>query len=877
MSRAAMITIAILAVLAASLAAVSTAESDAAGPYGDDGLGAREIIFDANGGSGGYTQRALAGATLYFPTEKGSSDTTYYEQIARAGYALAGWHAEGDPAHVYAPGSQVPGAPASKYIAEWEEITYDGNKSNPHYLAAAGTQAVYRSSESNGTLTNGYGNESLNGHDSVYWAFLDAFGAASGPNSTDGSIDIYVTDPSGTEYPKITITLYDGGSNNLTGNGYDLGDCTIRYIWGSGEVEITGTLSEVGLWKLRFVGGHSGVEGILFLTAYDQDTDPSNKCTVTWGGSTVGAGPLGTAVRLPDAANTPGPNHVDNHSGWRITDDGAESTYALGSAYTLQKRSTVLAAATYTTDILQHVGVIAFNAMGGTTTAALAVPVMKDGGYGALMAASGVTKEGFTLLGWNSTGNAGDLIYPAEYLYDASGSYTELKAVWAAGTLSTCAVSFYDKEDAATVLHLVPENTYSYATPVHGYDAAGFDLVGWTPAKGSAAGKVLPGAGITVSAAASWYGLYENHTYTHTIAYVSNGGLGGTFEVPYRASGSQQFAVWTEDEAAEAGLVRTGYSLAGWAADDGGGISYELGGLFTITDAMDGSTTSLYAVWRENAQPPVGTHTYTITFVAREGQNVPAAVTYASAYGTCNLRIPSAEPTRDGYLFAGWTANETADTADPGYAPGRTVTLTSGNPVLTLYAVWAHNSAGGDGSQVLVTFKNISGMTVKEERINAGDRLDSPSINVPNGYAHAGWKTAAGREWNFAADAFTVDTVLIPISISIFSVDVDGTSLRVSLDRNANISSATITYSDDQANPISYSPGDVIAPHEAPADYSGWVKVTADTDRGELTARWDYRTGAEDPQDSEGGISAVQIGIAIAVVIALLAVARWYL
>jgi hypothetical protein len=55
------------------------------------------------------------------------------------------------------------------------------------------------------------------------------------------------------------------------------------------------------------------------------------------------------------------------------------------------------------------------------------------------------------------------------------------------------------------------------------------------------------------------------------------------------------------------------------------------------------------------------------------------------------------------------------------------------------------------------------------------------------------------------------------------------------------------------------------------------VNGTADTARGELTARCDYRTAAEDHQDSEGGLSMIQIGIAIAAVIALLALARWYL
>ena len=61
--------------------------------FGSDSVGAERIVFDSNGGSGGYAQYVLNGNSVYFPTEykaPGTSNNTY-SQIARSGYVLMGW------------------------------------------------------------------------------------------------------------------------------------------------------------------------------------------------------------------------------------------------------------------------------------------------------------------------------------------------------------------------------------------------------------------------------------------------------------------------------------------------------------------------------------------------------------------------------------------------------------------------------------------------------------------------------------------------------------------------------------------------------------------------------------------------------------------
>ena len=100
-----------LAVLALSvLFAFCIADgSDAsyASTFGSDSVGAERIVFDSNGGSGGYAQYVLNGNSIYFPTEykaPGLSNTAY-SQISRNGYVLTGWSEDRNvPSPAYQPG-----------------------------------------------------------------------------------------------------------------------------------------------------------------------------------------------------------------------------------------------------------------------------------------------------------------------------------------------------------------------------------------------------------------------------------------------------------------------------------------------------------------------------------------------------------------------------------------------------------------------------------------------------------------------------------------------------------------------------------------------------------------------------------------------------
>ena len=75
--------------------------------FGSDSVGAERIVFDSNGGSGGYVQYVLNGNSVYFPTEykaPGTSNITY-QQIAKDGSILTGWSEDRDAVSpTYLPG-----------------------------------------------------------------------------------------------------------------------------------------------------------------------------------------------------------------------------------------------------------------------------------------------------------------------------------------------------------------------------------------------------------------------------------------------------------------------------------------------------------------------------------------------------------------------------------------------------------------------------------------------------------------------------------------------------------------------------------------------------------------------------------------------------
>lgn len=150
----------------------------------------------------------------------------------------------------------------------------------------------------------------------------------------------------------------------------------------------------------------------------------------------------------------------------------------------------------------------------------------------------------------------------------------------------------------------------------------------------------------------------------HTVTFESNGG-------------SQVTSVQVEDGVAvskPADPTKTGYAFAGWYSDE------DLTKAYDFASPVTGAIT-LYAKWTTEAPEPAVKHM--VTFAANGGSDVKAVEVEDGQA----IAAPTA-PTRDGFTFAGWYADEALTKA---YDFSTPVTAD-----LTLYAKWAENGNPGE-------------------------------------------------------------------------------------------------------------------------------------------------------------------------------------
>jgi xyloglucan-specific exo-beta-1,4-glucanase len=242
------------------------------------------------------------------------------------------------------------------------------------------------------------------------------------------------------------------------------------------------------------------------------------------------------------------------------------------------------------------------------------------------------------------------------------------------------------------------------------------------------------GGGILVDAGSP--GDAGREPKTHLLTYDSNGATGGS--VP--ASGSYETGA-PISVAQDAGLVKAGYTFAGWNTKaDGMGTNYAAGSTLTMGTA----DIALYAVWI-----PASSTKYALTYDANGASGaVPASGSYAAG-----SLIPVSENTghlvNDGQAFCGW--NTKADGTGTSYAAGSTLTM--GSASVTLYAVWGYTltySANGA----------TSGTAPSGGAYPANAALAIPGQGdlAKSGFSFNGWNVnAAGTGTNYSpSQTFTM-------------------------------------------------------------------------------------------------------------------------
>lgn len=179
---------------------------------------------------------------------------------------------------------------------------------------------------------------------------------------------------------------------------------------------------------------------------------------------------------------------------------------------------------------------------------------------------------------------------------------------------------------------------------------------------------------------------------TYTVSYNANGGSGAP------SNQTKQHDITLTLSSVKP--TRSGYEFAGWgtSATDTG-VKYSAGGQYT-----ENANITLYAIWSNVAK-------LTLAYNANGGTGTPSSQTHL--INTVS-KISGVAPTRNNYVFLGWSTSSTA--TKPTYIINGQYTNNSftNGATVTLYAVWMKKSP--------------------MMCVNVGDRhIRSVWVNVPSG------------------------------------------------------------------------------------------------------------------------------------------------
>ncbi|WP_337104180.1 InlB B-repeat-containing protein, partial [Paenibacillus sp. YIM B09110] len=247
-----------------------------------------------------------------------------------------------------------------------------------------------------------------------------------------------------------------------------------------------------------------------------------------------------------------------------------------------------------------------------------------------------------------------------------------------------------------------------------------------------------------------------------------------------------------------------GYLFAGW---------YKEWNFITLwdfdTDTVNANTT-LYGKW---------TPTYTMLFDSQGGSLVESAPGLLSG---ATVPKPS-DPTKAGYAFSGWYADENFSSAW-NFATD-TVILDTWSVYRTLYAKWTAVPVG----TYTVTFDSKEGSAVESETgILSGATVAKPTDPTRAGYTFSGWYKDEGyaSAWNFTTDTVSTNTTLYAkwtaVPVGTYTVTFDSKEGSAVVSETGILSGATVAKPTD--------------PTRDGYTFSGWYK-----DEGYASA-WNFTT-----------------------------------
>ena len=382
----------------------------------------------------------------------------------------------------------------------------------------------------------------------------------------------------------------------------------------------------------------------------------------------------GQSITLPSPGSRTGYNFDGWYSAIRNTViGGAGDTYTPSGSEELIARWTEII---YTHNLY-------YNANGGSgAPGAQSQNTNTNTSYRFTISSTIPTRTNYEFLGWSTSSSATSASYqPGGSITVGANSAITLYAVWKQVYNYWIIFSARDGYNETTIpaIHEPSTSTSKYITiPDTIPTRSGYEFLGWSEDRDATEVQYRVGSSVYLTSSNPSVTLYAvwAKAYTYTMVFELNGGVNGPEnQVVTSTSTEVRIQIPTSPIPTRDGYEFDGYELhedpmSGEKLNPGDYVTFRADQLLTMR---------IRARWLE-------IYTYTLSFNANNGTGAPSGMSATSTDVTYSFIIPSTEPVRDGYGFAGWATTSTA--TEPEYLPNGSITIRWQNPSVTLYAVW---------------------------------------------------------------------------------------------------------------------------------------------------------------------------------------------